>query len=275
MRVIFVPVADRPECARALDVAFDLGKRTGASIHGCHIRPHRDSAVSMASAFADAAWQRESSDDAPAAAATLYRQMADRHGYEIAKRPRVSPAAVWNERVGSPDKLMAINGPVSDLIVVSRPGTDGGVADMFMQTALVTSGRPVLVLPQKGRRRIARHVCIGWDQGPAAARTVSAVLPLLDSADDITIVTCGRENRIGPKSTQLVGYLKHWGITARRVSTRGRDVNAELVAAVKDADGDLLVTGAYSRHRWRERIFGGTTDFLIRKASVPVLMQHA
>ena len=49
MRVMLVPVADRPECARALNSAFDLGNRLGASVTGCHIRPHRYSDTSLGS----------------------------------------------------------------------------------------------------------------------------------------------------------------------------------------------------------------------------------
>ena len=49
MRVILVPVANRPESSRALDSAFDLGQRLGADVIGCHIRPHRESEVRMPS----------------------------------------------------------------------------------------------------------------------------------------------------------------------------------------------------------------------------------
>lgn len=52
MRVILVPVADRPEYASALKVSFELGKRLGASVSGCHMRPHRYSEVPMTNAFA-------------------------------------------------------------------------------------------------------------------------------------------------------------------------------------------------------------------------------
>ena len=274
MRVIFVPVADRPECERALKVAFELGRRIDASVFGCHIRPHRGSEVSMSTAFADASWRRKSTKKAPAAAAALYREMAEQHGYELVRRPRAAACALWKERVGSPDKVMAINGPLADLIVVSRPGNAGGVADMFMKAALLESGRPVLMLPQSGRRKIGRHVCIGWNQSAGVARTVSSSITLLAAADAVTIVTCGPEDRVGPKSSQLLNYLRHYGIGADRVTTRGRDVEAELTGACKEAGADLLLTGAYSRSRWREKVFGGTTEFLIRKAKLPVLMQH-
>ena len=115
MRVILVPVADRPECAKALQAAFDLGKRLDACVSGCHMRPHRHSETTMSSAFADAAWRKKSTKRAPEAAKSLYAKIAEQNGYDIIRRARVEPGALWSQRVGSPDKLMGIVGPVSDL----------------------------------------------------------------------------------------------------------------------------------------------------------------
>ena len=275
MRVILVPVADRPECARALNTAFDLGKRLGASISGCHMRPHRYSDTLLSTAFAEAAWRKKSTKRAPAAARVLYERMASQHGYEMIKRARVAPGARWDERVGSPQILMGIVGPVSDLVVVSRPAKTGGVAEMFLNAALLESSSPVLVLPQTARRRIGKRIAIAWNQSPEVARTVSASLPLLAGADEVTIITSGTEDRPGPKSTQLAAYLTHWGIQSRRVATRGRKIETELMAEYKNCKADLLVAGAYSRSRWREKVFGGTTEFLLNKARVPVLTLHS
>ena len=274
MRVMLVPVADRPECARALNTAFDLGDRLGASISGCHIRPHRHSAVSLGSEFAAAAWRRKSTKRAPVAAKALYKRIAEDHGYKLVRRASEEPRAHWVERVGSPDKIMRIIGPMSDLIVVSRPTRPDGVAEMFLQSALFHGGRPLLLLPQRGRRRIGRRICIAWDQGPRASRVVAASIPLLEQADELTVVTCGPEDRPGPKSAQLQEYLAHWGIQADHVRTRGRHVERELMDACQAANADLLVTGAYTRSRWYQKVFGGTTEFLIRRARMPVLMQH-
>lgn len=274
MRVILVPVADRPECARALQTAFELGNRLGASVSGCHMRPHRHSETMMSSAFADAAWRRKSTKRAPEAAKSLYRKVAEQNGYEIIRRARAKPGALWSERVGSPDRLIGIVGPVADLLVVSRPKERRGVADMFLKAALLNSSRPVLILPQTLRRKIGHKVCIGWNQSPGAAQTVAAALPILQQASEVSIVSCGPEEQPGPKSQQLANYLKHWGIDAERVATRGRNVEKELMGACKDAGADLLVAGAYSRSRWREKVFGGTTEFLVHKATIPLLTLH-
>jgi nucleotide-binding universal stress UspA family protein len=274
MRVILVPVADRPECARALQTAFDLGVRLGASISGCHMRPQRHSEVSLSSAFAESTWRRKNTRKAPAAAKSLYRQIAEQNGYEVTRRSRAKPSALWAEKVGSPDRLLSIFGPLADLIVVSRPAKIGGVADMFMSAALIEWLRPVLILPAAGRKKIGHRIVIAWNQSGEAARTVTSVMPLLQIAEEVTIVTCGPEDKLGPKSTQLAAYLSHWGIGASRVQTPGRDVEAELLDAYRAAAADLLVGGAYSRSRWREKVFGGTSEYLLHKARIPVLLQH-
>jgi len=274
MRVILVPVADRPECARALQTAFDLGERLGASVTGCHMRPHRQSDVTLSPAFAEAAWRKKSTKRAPQAARALYEQIAAQHGYEVAKKARRAPCALWQEKVGAPDMLMGIYGPLADLIVVSRPKEKGSVADLFLSSALTRSSRPVLVLPARSPKRVGKRICIAWDQSNASMLAVKATIPLLERAEEITIVSCGKEDKPGPKSGQLAAYLTHWGIRTQRVTTRGRDIEVELIAQYKKARADLLIGGAYSRSRWRERVFGGTTDFLVRKAKIPVLLRH-
>ena len=274
MRVILVPVADRPECARALNVAFDMGARLGASVSGAHIRPHRYSDVSLSPAFAEAAWRRKSTQKAPQAAKTLYTRIAEKHGYELIRRSRAAPGALWSEKVGSPAIVMGIIGPVADLVVVSRPIKSGGVADMFLNAALLESSSPVLIVPQKVRRHIGKHIVIAWNQSVEVAQTVSASVPLLQAAEQVTIVTCGPEERAGPKATQLSGYLRHYGINAAREQTRGRKIEPEMMEVYRDVGGDLLLAGAYSRNRWRQKLFGGTTEFLLHKARMPVLTMH-
>ena len=238
------------------------------------MRPHRHSKTTMSSAFADAAWRKKSTKRAPEAANSLYRKVAEQNGYELIRRARVKPGALWSERVGSPERLIGIVGPVSDLIVVSRPREQGGVADMFLNAALLNSSRPVLILPQAARKKIGRSVCIGWNQSPGAAQAVAAALPILQQASEVHIISCGPEEKPGPKSQQLTAYLKHWGIDAERVTTKGRNIEKELMGACKDAGADLLLAGAYSRSRWREKVFGGTTEFLVHKAHIPVLTLH-
>jgi nucleotide-binding universal stress UspA family protein len=286
VKIIFVPVADRPECARALRSAFEIAKKLGASVIGCHMRPHKYSEVSLSRHFSEeilgdnaralhAEWQKKSSGRSSNAARALYGSIAETSGFPVSKRLRNIPVAMWQLKVGSPDKLLAISGPVSDLLVVSRPTFGGGkVAGLFMLAALMESSKPVLILPQSGRAKVGERVCIAWNQSAEAARAVSAAMPILQTAKQVNIVSCGPENRIGPKAKQLADYLAAWGVRADRHSTRGQDVDKELIAGYRKTNSDLLVMGAYSRNRWREVVFGGTSYYMLRHANIPVLMLH-
>ena len=169
---------------------------------------------------------------------------------------------------------MGIVGPVADMLVVTRPSKRKGVAEMFLVSALMQSASPVLILPSTVKRSIGKRVIIAWNQSSDVARTVRLSLPMLAAADDVTIVTCGPEDKPGPTSAQLAAYLKQWGIRSTRESTQGRNVELELMAACKDLNADLMVAGAYSRSRWWERAFGGTTEFLLYKARIPLLTLH-
>ena len=282
MRVILVPVADRPECGLALQAAFGLGHTLGANIFGCHIRPHSYSDVSLPSEIAlagiansETEWDPRNAHAKSAAAKALFKQIAQRHDYALIQKPRSAPGAVWIEKTGSPSRVLGIMGPVADLLVVSRPATnDSQLARMFLLAALLKSARPVLVLPHRQKRGIGKRVCIAWNQSAEAARVVAAALPLLQTAENVTIVTCGKENQSGPKSGQLATYLRYWGIKSTRVSQHGHDEPREILEVVGKTRSDLLVMGAYSRNRLAERMFGGVTEYMLKRGSVPILMLH-
>jgi len=261
MRVILVPVADRPECVFALEAAFRLATEHQANVVGCHVRPHRADNARFNSV----------------AARALFGGSAREAGFRISKYPRAggSTLALWHEMVGTPDRILAICGPMVDLAVLSRPKPKGaGPAREFLLATLFNSARPVLVLPQRRIARLGKRILIAWNQRPEAALAVAAALPLLQNAEMVTIVTCGPEDRPGPKATHLRDYLTHWGIRAEHVRTRGRNVDDEIAHSYQEMNADLLVMGAYSRHRMRERIFGGVTETMLFRSNLPVLMYH-
>lgn len=284
MRVIFVPVADRPECAKALGTAFELGQQLGANVLGCHIRAHTSSEVAFPSGFgalggesgaSELIWAGKKTKKGGRAAKALFGKAATDHSYKVIKKPGSTPGAVWLEKVGSPDKVLSIMGPISDLIVVSRPLAKGGaLANAFMLSALMYSSRPVLILPQSGKRTLGRRISIAWNQSAEAARAVDAAMPLLQQAEHVNIISCGREGAVGPKSAQLATYLRYWGIKPELVTVREDHDAKAIIKGCKEARSDLLVMGAYSRSRLRQRIFGGVTEFMLHKASIPVFMLH-
>lgn len=280
MSVILVPAADRPECVVALDAAFRLAESLGANVAGCHVRAKRRESSTQARASVRAAETGEPAELAPidsAAARRLFAETAQAHGFAVTRRfaLRHQHRAVWHQLVGTPSYALRIAGPVADFSIVSRPkSTSGGRARAFLLAALLDTGRPVLVLPQRGVRELARRIVIAWNQSPDAAAAATAAIPLLRGAERVLIASSGPENRAGPRSSQLAQYLATFDIDAKCVRTRGRDVQGELQEVCRQAEADLLVMGAYSRHRLREILFGGVTEHMLFATHLPVFMLH-
>ena len=286
MKVIMVPVADRPECRVALESAFRLAVSLSANIVGYHLRPHREerrgsNGAHLAVLLEEGELPERSQADIrlnSVNAEKLFRAMADLHGIPVAGKPRVTgnTLAFWNEMVGTPEKLFSIIGPTSDCIVLSRPRPRGsGPARAFMLSALLRSGRPLLVLPQKPGKHSASRVLIAWNQGVQAALAVSAALPLLQRAEQVHLVCSGKESLPGPKMAHARNYLSHWGVESHLHHLQGHDASAEILDAYKQMNCGLLVMGAYSRGHLRERILGGVTHEMLFKANVPVFTLHA
>ncbi len=283
MRVILVPVANRPECSRALDAAFQLGVRLGSDIVGCHIRPHRESAVRMPMPLntTRSDWQMATkgwnSGKLSRDAEALFSARAERAGYSLAKRPRASGerVAIWQERVGSPDKLLPIIGPTADLLVLSRPKLKGGrLASLFLLESLLQSCRPVLVLPQTRIKTVAQRPLIAWNQSQEVSRAVAMSMPLLVAAKSVHVAVAGREGGAGPKAAQLARYLAHHGVDAQILKGKGRNVTREIELAYGRANADLVLMGAYSRNRFREMMFGGLTEHMLWRSKLPALLYH-
>jgi nucleotide-binding universal stress UspA family protein len=282
VRLILVPTADRPESTLALATAFDLAAGLGANVAGCHVRGERfEPATGELQLVPDLLQSRVGAWPASAlgsrAARRVYVRMASEHGFELAKRARVGARrrAFWHELVGTPARMFAIAGPLADMVVVARPRPkSAGRAKVFLLAALLQSARPVLVLPQRPLTTVGKKVLVAWNQSAEAALAVAAAIPLLKRAEQIVVATSGAENRTGPKSTHLQQYLANWDLKADRARTRGRNAEHELEQLYRETGSDLLVMGAYSRPRVRQLIFGGVTEHMLFRTSLPALMLH-
>lgn len=287
MRAILVPVADSPECAIALRTAFLMAEDHDANVIGYHLRPHdQERPTSIKSmpflqrSYGD--WQSSLAEKSvqmdSKAAKTFFDARVKEHNFTQVKTPRYRQGgrlALWHEMKGSPERIMSIIGPLSDMIVVSRPEKASSArARSFMLSALTLSGSPVLILPQRRLVQIGTRILIAWNQSPEAAAAVAAALPLLRKAETVNIVSCGKTHQTGPTARHLQQYLRFWNITSTLRQTPGKSDANEIIETYGTTLSDLLVMGAYSRPQWRETLFGGVTQQLITKSKVPVFMLH-
>jgi len=170
----------------------------------------------------------------------------------------------------------------ADLAVVARPDPAGQTAGPpgLVESLVLTSGRPVIVLPPRGTASRLSRILVGWNAGREAARAVADALPLLVRATVVEVLVIDAERRRGDHGQEpgadIARYLARHGaqVEVRRLSSDGQDVGRLLLSQAAAFGADLLVMGAYGHARLNELIFGAVTRTALRDADLPVLMSR-
>jgi len=176
----------------------------------------------------------------------------------------------------------AVHARYADLVVVARPDPAGPSAGPpgLVESLVLTSGRPVIVLPPHSTASGVHRILVGWDAGRAAARAVADALPLLVRAAAVQVLVVDAERRRTGHGQEpgadIARYLaRHRAhVEVRRLSSGGEDVGRVLLSHAAAFGADLLVMGAYGHARLNELIFGGVTRTALHDAGLPVLMSR-
>lgn len=169
-----------------------------------------------------------------------------------------------------------------DLVVVGQRQrddlSDRGVPPDFVESVLIDSGKPVLVVPYIGTQGdFGRTVMIAWKETRETARAVSAALPLLKKAERVHIATWGRDQELEQqRADEMVVHLRRHGVEARlhHYGEEPGNIGEYILSAAADLNADLLVMGGYGHSRAREWVLGGATRTVLDSMTVPVLMSH-
>src|SRR5258708_225971 len=170
----------------------------------------------------------------------------------------------------------------ADLALVARPDPAGQTAGPpgLVESLVLTSGRPVIVLPPHGTSSGGRRILVGWNAGREAVRAVADALPLLVWAEVVEVLVVDPERHRAAHGQEpgadIARYLARHGVQVevRRLSSDGEDVGRVLLSEAIDLGADLVVMGAYGHSRLNEWICGGVTRTVLREAELPVLMSR-
>jgi hypothetical protein len=110
---------------------------------------------------------------------------------------------------------------------------------------IADSARPVLLLPEENRLGDFKHVLILWRADTHHAQALSAALPMLALADQVTIVSRDDEESLHPGGAVAMQYLTAHGVNAETVTV---DTDTRLTPKVIETlcdkrDISLLVIG--------------------------------
>ena len=170
----------------------------------------------------------------------------------------------------------------ADLVIVGQVEPDARPAPIWRpEEIVVCCGRPVLMVPYIGSYpQVGRRVLVAWDSSREAVRALNDALPLIRSADEVTVMTVRARTKDlepgGMSMERVVRHLARHGIAARAVQALhlGSAISDELLSRSGDFAADLIVAGAYHHSQLRETLLGGVSRDLFHHMTLPVLMSH-
>lgn len=188
------------------------------------------------------------------------------------------PSISWEVDEGHTSDVVARRGGAYDLLIIGRPTRDTEKSDILtVESALFSTGRPVLISPPEPPKVLGETVLIGWNRSAQSARAFHAAKALLlDDAKMVRIlsVTTGAKN--GPSAEEIADCLAWRGIEAevREFSPDHRSVGAVLLAEASAIGADLIVMGGYTQSRLRQILLGNVTKHVMTNTTLPIFMAH-
>jgi nucleotide-binding universal stress UspA family protein len=199
-----------------------------------------------------------------------FRSAADASGLKIE----------WRSAVDLPENYIVSEARAADLVIVGQARETVDITrSLDPGTAILKTGRPILVVPPGIDTLKAERILIGWNDSREARRAVHDALPLLCDAKSVAIVEIcddGMEAAGRRHVDDMTQYLARHRISvgsATAVTATDR-VADQLVKSAADEGADLIVTGGYGHSRLGEWIFGGVTRDLLKKSPVCCLFAN-
>ena len=105
---------------------------------------------------------------------------------------------------------------------------------------------------------------------------MTAARPFFAAAERIGLLSVAEEDKDDPSLATMAEYLTLCGLKVEtsRIAARSETIAKALLQEASAKPGVLLVMGAYGHWRWREWVFGGITEEVLRTTTVPVFMAH-
>jgi nucleotide-binding universal stress UspA family protein len=283
LKDLLIHLDPHPRCSVRLGIAATLARRFSASLTGLQV-------IDLPSAefFYGAAMPLLSGGSERVVDEMRARAVAIARPIEAAFRERLRIDGLDGGYRLVEDNLpatVALHARYADLTVLGQVNPyaphDGIGRDTTVVTTVMSSGRPVLVVPFAGDfSSVGDRVLVAWNASREAARAVNDCLPILKKASMVTVLAVNPRHGIGGHgdvpAADIALHLARHGVRAEAAHTLANDMpeGEALLSYAADIGADLIVAGAYGHSRAREVVFGGVTRTLLGAMTVPVFLSH-
>jgi nucleotide-binding universal stress UspA family protein len=265
IRDILVHIDNSATSVSRLDVAIAYARKHGARLRGLYLITHH---------FYEPRAIDENSD----------REKAERQFYINTSAAGVEAEWIFQDCsvMGSnASDLITSHAYYTDLVVLGQVNQSHPIGNLptdIVERVIMSSGRPVLVIPYSGSFKDAgERIMIAWKAGRESIRAVNDALPILQKAHSVVIVEGAVSNGInssslGPATDYL---LKHSiNVTIDIVNSDNFPVGDMLLNNVCEKKIDLLVMGAFAPNRRGTLKLSPVALHVLKHLTAPVLMSH-
>jgi nucleotide-binding universal stress UspA family protein len=188
----------------------------------------------------------------------------------------------WQVAEGDAAEVLSVAARYHDLTIVEQTDlVSDEIGFDVPETCVLSSGRPVLIVPNAGRfDQIGRSIVVAWNGSRQAAAALHGALPFVARAERVVVIQ-GRGRASYPSVTRwpaldLTRAISSHGVavSVEPIGVEDGDAGSAILAAAAREAADLIVMGAYGRSWMSEWIMGGATRHVLSHMNVPVLMAH-
>ena len=261
LKNIMVHLDLESSCQNRLEAAIALASQLGASLTGLYVYSSQ---------------QLEQSGQQLAEVRELFQQQTAENGVAadwLAVDLGFSSTGVV--------EMIGYYASFTDLLVVSQP-TNSDKDEKFTainspECLLVSSGRPVLIIPSSGYSApIGERILVAWKAGPRASRALHDAMPLLRAAKYVNMVSVGKNTFSADESERLSRYLALHEVSAgmELIPPGDLSVGDTLLNQAADDTIDLMVLGVHIVSRRGRLDLGDVGRHLLGQMTVPMLLSN-
>ena len=170
---------------------------------------------------------------------------------------------------------------LADLILIGSQETwlTPWLRRRLIETLLLSSGTPIVLLPTERTLPPVRHAVLGWKPSAEASRVLHDLVALAEPGARIDVVAVGPDPQVMPDDdlpgSGIERHLTRHGFAVgmHRIDD-GNPAADQLQKFAVEHSADLLAMGGFAHSRVREIMLGGVTRTVIENPATPALMAH-
>ena len=269
---ILVHVREANAEGNVVRAATTLGKVLGGYLYGLYVAPLGAVAFSTPETVV---FQVHEAD-------RLYQDAQSRSAWWSERLAAHGCVGEWLVAQGEPVEALCHCARWCDFVVAERPtlNPDAPTGWGTVSRTVFGAGVPVVVVPETAKlESLGERILIGWNHSREAMLAIRGALPLLTRAAQVVVLDgAPQTDELGARhlpQLDLAAWFARHGVRAEiRAFAPKSEYGANILAAARQMQADLIVMGAWGHSRIAQLVLGGSTRHLFQNSDLPLFVAH-